>query len=242
MIKIFTLLLLLLASPAWAALSRETATVHDQNANADPWTFNATVPSGANFAVLICQSSTTSGDVFGTATYNSVSMSSEVVENNTSGTVTEMWSLANPSVGTFQVSVDLTVSQDGGCVFIPYSGADVSGDPFTGVTSAQGQATSTTLNVTCATGNEVVSGGGTASLRVIETDVSQTELANIDDGTGTTWASAEAGAASVAMDYNFCVVAGYPPCTASSQHFSHVGGCVVAAVASTRRIAPIFFQ
>lgn len=221
---------LLLASPAWAALTVDATTNFQQDANADPWTISHTTASGATSMVVLCVASTANQPFVG-ATYNSVAMSKVVpTETNVSFVAAVVFELANPDSGTHDVSVDVTASLDGGCVVRTYLG---SATATSGGTQHTTGGTGTSMNITCAAGNQAISMVMVANLVTITTDGSQTEIMNENDGGQQYAASSKAGAGTTNMSYTW----------GSSQGQVHAGVCVeAAAVATVVPTAPIFFQ
>lgn len=238
-ISVFMAAFLLLSpgfvKPAFAALAVVDTGTLDQNANADPWTFNATVASGVNLLVVGCH---VSGAVtFDGTTYNSVAMTPVTSSTADTATKAAFWRLVNPDVGTLQVAVNYSATQDGGCFWRTYSGADTT-NPIEDFTSTNGDSLAPgDVAITCSAGNEALDVGGVVALKTLTADLGQTEILNGDDGTNDYFASSKAGAGSTDMGWSW-------PGGEGTNRWSYSRICVAAAAAApTRRpIAPIIFK
>lgn len=240
MIKILTLLLLLLASPAWAALSLVDTTTHDQDALADPINFNAVTTSGVNLLVVMCGISTTT-DTVNQITHNSDVLTLGQEEKTTSAAAASyIYYRVNPDIGaSLQVSVDLTPgADDGGCVALGFSGANTTTPVSGGASEAVGSSSwdTTSLSINCPSGNTVVSVAqitGIPASAITEDESGQVEIFEGDDGSGAYVMSYRPGqGATTAIGYSWTGL----------RQVSHSAICVNAAAATARPVAPIFFQ
>ena len=228
-------LFLLMASPSWAALVRGTPATLEQDASGDPWTFTLTTTAGQNVLVLLCYASNAS-DVFTNATFNGDAMSDVAGAsgfNAGAATSTAAFVLATPDIGTtLTVSVDMTVSSDGACVAIAYSGGDTATPVSGAVFEEEDSVASTNQNVTCAVGGEVLSVAGIPSVEVLTEQTGQTPLLTGDDSTGAYMFSYEAGSGTNNVGAS----------RTGSGSWAHGALCVQAGAATRRPTAPIIFQ
>lgn len=153
------LLLVLLPSLSWAAISCEDANKVEFNSSApaDPTTIAYTTPSGSNQVLVVAASLRDTIDTFSSVTHAGNAMTAVVTPIFQDPVRTGIWYRANPTSGTNDVVIDFSGSTLGLAVVIfTCTGVDTASPIGTPVTNQAGSGTAVTVTVSDTSGQVTI--------------------------------------------------------------------------------------
>ncbi|MEZ4959932.1 MAG: DNRLRE domain-containing protein, partial [Saprospiraceae bacterium] len=202
----FQLLLILIASlgiveSASAQVTAGTSTYGTFN-NSSSATISYTNASGSNKLLVVGVSAQQPGQSVNSVTYNGLALTKLGKFSNSNQSRIEIWYLKAPPVGTYNVVVSNSASENGVIGVMSFSGVNQT-SPFRTLVTAQGSSTTATVTAASAVGELVYSvvGFNNASTNLLpgsgQTEYWDQTMNSSIAGSGST----KAGAASVAMQW-----------------------------------------
>ena len=192
------MLILLMVSPAWAAISCGDAIEFNDATPTDPETISYTTPAGTNQVLFVGVSIRDSLDAIGGVTHAGNAMTAVAAEVFETPIRTRMFYIVNPTSGTNDVVVDLTgtVALADAIVIFTCSGVNT-GAPVHDATSASGTGTAVTLTVPNLVAGDVVIDMVGADIETVDPSegANQTVLHKGNDGVEMGWGASFQSAA-----------------------------------------------